>query len=61
MDIEDKEEAEGYLAFWCDLADDNRVFPFIKATNTIRTHWSDIINYLKSAGVQRKRAGIGLN
>ena len=36
------------LTFWCDLTDDNRIFPFMKATNTIRTHWSGRINYIES-------------
>ena len=27
-DIQDKEEAEGYLAFWCDIAMDSGIFPF---------------------------------
>ena len=36
------------LTFWCDLADDSRIFPFMKATNTIRIHWSGSINYIES-------------
>ena len=47
-DIEDKQEAEGYLAFWCDLADESGIFPFKKAVNTIKAHWSGIINYIES-------------
>jgi transposase len=47
-DIKDKEEAEGYLAFWCDLVDDSSIFPFKKAANTIKAHWSGIINYIDS-------------
>lgn len=31
-DIQDKQEAEGYLAFWCDLAEDSGIFPFQKAS-----------------------------
>ena len=27
-DIPDKEEAEGYLAFWCDIAKESKIFPF---------------------------------
>jgi transposase len=47
-DMKDKEEAEGYLAFWCDMVDESRIQPFIKAANTIRAHWTGIINYIES-------------
>jgi len=47
-DIQDKEEAEGYLAFWCDLAKESGIAPFVKAVNTIKAHWSGIINYIVS-------------
>ncbi len=47
-DIEDKEEAEGYLAFWCDIAQESGIFPFQKAVNTIKAHWRGIVNYIES-------------
>ncbi len=47
-DIKDKEEAEGYLAFWCDIAIESKIFPFQKVVNTIKAHWSGIINYIHS-------------
>ena len=47
-DIEDKEEAEGYLAFWCDITQESGIFPFQKAVNTIKAHWKGIINYIES-------------
>jgi len=47
-DIKDKEEAESYLAFWCDLASESKIHPFQKAVNTIKAHWSGIINYIQS-------------
>jgi len=47
-DIEDKQEAEGYLAFWCDLALDTGIFPFRTVVKTINAHWSGIINYIES-------------
>ena len=47
-DIEDKQEAEGYLAFWCDLVDESGISPFKKVVNTIKAHWSGIINYIES-------------
>jgi len=47
-DIKDKQEAEGYLAFWCDLAEESGIFPFKKAVKTIKAHWTGIINYIES-------------
>lgn len=47
-DIEDKEEAEGYLAFWCDIANDSGIFPFRTVVKTINAHWSGIISYIES-------------
>lgn len=47
-EIKNKEEAEGYLAFWCDMVDESKISPFIKASNTIKAHWSGIINYIES-------------
>jgi len=47
-DIEDKEEAEGYLAFWCDVAMESGIFPFRNAVRTIKAHWAGIVNYIES-------------
>ena len=47
-DIKEKEAAETYLAFWCDYADDSGIYPFQKASKTIKAHWSGIINYIES-------------
>jgi transposase len=47
-DIQDYEQAAGYLSFWCDLAEESKIQPFIKAAKTIKSHWSGIINYSKS-------------
>ena len=47
-DIQDKEEAAGYLAFWCDLAEESRIYPFQRAVNTIKAHWTGILNYIES-------------
>jgi transposase len=43
------EEASGFLAYWCDLAHEYNIGPMIKFANSIKTHWSGVINY-----VQRK-------
>jgi transposase len=47
-EIKNKEEAEGYLAFWCDIAQESGIFPFINVVKTIKAHWSGIINYIES-------------
>ncbi len=47
-DIENKEEAEGYLAYWCDIASESKIAPFVKVVNTIKAHWSGILNYIES-------------
>lgn len=47
-DIKNKQEAESYLAFWCDLVDEAKIQPFIKAAKTIRAHWKGIVNYIDS-------------
>lgn len=47
-EIKDKEEAGSYLAFWCDIAEDSKIQPFVKVANTIKAHWSGIINYIES-------------
>jgi len=47
-EIEDKQEAESYLAFWCDVAIESGIFSFQRAVNTIKSHWNGIINYIES-------------
>lgn len=47
-EITDKDEAESYLAFWCDLVTESEIQPFIKAAKTVKAHWSGIINYIES-------------
>ena len=46
--FKDKEEAEGYLAFWCDSAIESGIFSFRQLVNTIKLHWRGIINYIES-------------
>jgi len=47
-DLKDVDEAGGYLSYWCDLAEESKIAPFMKAAKTIKAHWSGIINYIKS-------------
>ena len=47
-EIDDKIEAESYLAYWCDFAIDSKIAPFKTAVNMIKAHWSGIINYIVS-------------
>jgi transposase len=46
--IKSEEEASSYLAYWCDIVNDSDIQPFMKAANTIKAHWSGIVNYIKS-------------
>jgi len=44
-DIENKEEAKGYLSFWCDMALDSGIFAYQKFVGTIMSHWDGICAY----------------
>jgi transposase len=46
--IEDPQEAKGYLLFWCHLANESGIQPFIKFANMIKAHWFGICNYFDS-------------
>lgn len=46
--INDPEDAMGYLAFWCDLADNSNLAPFVNVSKTIKNHWQGIVNFTKS-------------
>jgi len=41
----DKEQAAAFLAWWCDQVEDSGIFPFRKFINTVRAHWSGIVNW----------------
>lgn len=47
-EIDDLQEAQGYLAFWCDLVAESKIYPLIEFTKTLKAHWSGIINYIKA-------------
>ena len=44
-DIKEKTEAETYLVFWCDYADDSRIYPFQKAS--IKNNKSTLVRNYK--------------
>ncbi len=44
--MENKEDSKGFLSFWCDLVYESKIQPLIKFANTVKAHWSGIINYL---------------
>lgn len=46
--INNPEDAMGYLAFWCDIAENSNLAPFLKASKTIKSHWQGIVNYTQS-------------
>lgn len=46
--IKDPEEAESYLAFWCDFATESKIQPFMRVVNTIKAHWRGIVRYIQS-------------
>jgi transposase len=46
--IKDLEQAKGYLAFWCDLAENTLLNPFIRVSKKIKNHWDGIVNYINS-------------
>ncbi len=43
-DIKNKEEAEGYLAFWCDLVDESKIYPLYKSRKYYK---STLVRYHK--------------
>jgi transposase len=47
-DMNSSQDAMGYLAFWCDLAENSNLAPFMKASKTIKNHWQGIVNYTQS-------------
>lgn len=46
-EMKDEQEAASFLAFWCDLAEEAKIFAFQKFANSIKSHWSGIVNYTK--------------
>lgn len=47
-DFKDPEEGAAFLAYWCDLVEEEKVLPFMKFTQMLKAHWTGILNYLES-------------
>lgn len=46
-EMEDEQEAQGFLAYWSDIVYDSKIQPLIKFVHTLKTHWVGIANYTK--------------
>lgn len=46
--IHNPEQAEGFLAYWCDAVQGTDILSFKNLVKTIKAHWTGIINYTKS-------------
>lgn len=47
-DMDNTQDAAGFLAFWCDMVEQSGIFPFIRFSQTLKAHWSGIVNYIES-------------
>lgn len=45
--IKSPPEAQGFLAYWCDMAQDAMLPQFLKFASTVMKHWNGITNYSK--------------
>jgi transposase len=43
-----RSEAEGFLAFWCDLAKEAGIPAFTTFAATVKAHWEGIVNYIET-------------
>jgi len=46
--LHDKEDAAGFLAYWCDLVTDSKIQPLMKFASTVKVHWTGILNYTEN-------------
>lgn len=47
-DMETEEEATSFLVEWCKEVDEKGIAPFKKFTNTIKSHWTGIVNFCET-------------
>jgi len=45
--MDDPQTAQGFLAYWCDLAIEAGIESFVKFAKTVADHWTGITNYTK--------------
>ena len=45
FNIESATDAKAYLTFWCELAVESKLFPFMKFATTIKKHWAGMAAY----------------
>ena len=45
--VHDPNLAEGYLAYWCDLAEEYALAPFRKFAITVKKHWNGIVAFFR--------------
>jgi transposase len=48
FEIENPDEAKGYLQYWCDMVMESGIQPFIKFVQLVKAHWFGIVNYFES-------------
>jgi transposase len=58
FEIEDPEHAKGYLQFWCEMAMESTIQPFVKLVGSIRAHWFGIVNYFETRTTNALLEGI---
>lgn len=46
--MDDVQKAEDFLTDWCHQVTKSKIQPMIKAANSIKAHWSGIINFIQS-------------
>ena len=44
--MDNEQDSEGFLAYWCDLVTESKIYPLMKFAKTVRVHWKGIVNYL---------------
>jgi len=44
-EMDDEEEAAGFLVHWCEEASKSNILPFKKFVKTVKAHWTGIINF----------------
>ena len=47
-EFSDRQEAEGFLAYWRDKVDDTDIQSLKNVARTLRAHWTGVMNYIDS-------------